>query len=50
LRSLDGFWIFSKEIEVDHPSRIQGFAPGPFRDELYLALLIPSSHLLASAY
>jgi hypothetical protein len=25
LRSLDGFWVFSKEIKVDHPSRIQGF-------------------------
>jgi hypothetical protein len=24
LRSLDGFWVFSEEIEVDHPSRIQG--------------------------
>ena len=24
LRSLDGFWVFSEEIEVDHPARIQG--------------------------
>jgi hypothetical protein len=24
LRSLYGFWVFSKEIKVYHPSRIQG--------------------------
>jgi hypothetical protein len=24
LRGPYGFWVFSEEIEVDHPSRIQG--------------------------